>query len=263
MSRLDTAKVVALIAPAVDTTLARQLLDEFINCERRFVLGDWEPAMLDGGQFAEIAARIVYHVDSGNLNRRKSVDACLRYIEDPTNNNAHGFPHRRSALHLCRVFRTLYKFRSQRGAIHIDPDYSANELDSSLVISLVRWITAEILRIFWTGDTATIAKAIQEIVRYEVPAILTFDDKRLVLRTDCTTEEEALLLLHNAGERGLTRSEIGDGIPRSASAVSTALSRLKSAKKREVVLRSDSRYVLTPNGSKRVKESLGPELTIQ
>ena len=260
MPQIEETVVVTLIAPPIDATLARQLLKEFIDAERRFVLGDWEPATLDGGQFAEIAARIVYHVDSGNLNRRKSLDNCLKYVEDPTNNNAHAFPHRRSALHLCRVIRTLYKFRSQRGAVHIDPDYTANELDSSLVVSLARWIAAEVLRLFWTGDTADVAQVVREIVRYEVPAILTLGDQRLVLRTDCSVEEEVLLLLHNVGERGLTRKEIGDAIPRSSGAVSTALGRLKNAAKREVVLRTDSRFILTPNGSKRVRNSLGPKL---
>lgn len=260
MLPIEAAAVVNLIAPPIDATLARQLLKEFIDAERRFVLGDWEPAMLDGGQFAEVAARIVYHIDSGNLNRQKSLDNCLKYVEDPTNNNVHAFPHRRSALHLCRVLRTLYKFRSQRGAVHIDPDYTANELDSSLVISLVRWIAAEVLRLFWTGNAEDVARAIREIVRYEVPAILTLGDQRLVLRTDCSVEEEVILLLHNAGENGLTREEIGGAIPRSSTSISTALSRLKAAAKREVILRSDSRFVLTPNGSKRVRESLGPKL---
>lgn len=262
MPPIEESKVVSLVAPPIDATLARQLLKEFIDAERRFVLGDWEPTALDGGQFAEVAARIVYHVDSGNLNRRKSLDDCLKYVEDPTNNNAHAFPHRRSALHLCRVLRTLYKFRSQRGAIHIDPDYTANELDSTLIISLARWIAAEVLRLFWTGNTADVAQVVREIVRYEVPAILTLGDQRLVLRTDCSVEEEVVLLLHNAGECGLTRKEIGDAIPRSSGSVSTALGRLKSAAKREILLRTDSQFVLTPNGSKRVRESLGPKLAV-
>ena len=208
---MDAAALSRSLAPPLDKVLADSLLQEFVDLERRFVLGDWEPATLDGGQFCEIAARIVYHVDSCNLNRTKGVDACLKYVEDDTNSNSHSFPKRRTALHLAKVIRTVYKFRSQRGAVHIDPAYTANEIDATLILAMVRWTTAEVLRVFWSGSTSDVVRAIKEIVRFEVPAILEVDGRHLVMRTDCTIEEEVLLLLHSAGESGLPRSELGQG----------------------------------------------------
>lgn len=259
---MQPGELVSQISPPIDDVLATSLITEFISIERRYVLGDWEPATLDGGQFAEIAARIIYHIDSGNLNRRKALDNCLKYIEDETNSNVHSFPQRRTALHLTRVHRTLYKFRSQRGAVHIDPDYTANELDSTFVVSMVRWLMSEILRVFWTGSTQLVAQAIREIVRYEVPAILLIDGRQLVLRTDCTVEEEILLLLHNVGENGLTRTQIGQSVPKSAPAITKAISKLASARNRQVLKRRDNTYMLTPNGSKRVHEDLGEKLKV-
>jgi hypothetical protein len=233
-----------------------------VDLERRFVMGDWEPATLNGGQFAEIASRIIYHVDSGNLNRRKGVDDCLGYVEDEKNSNSHSFPHRRTVLHLCRVLRTIYKFRSQRGAVHIDPDYTANEVDSTLIMALARWTISELLRVFWTGPTPDIARVIREIVRFEVPAILVIDNKPLVLRTDCTVEEEIVLLLHNAGEKGMSPALIGQSVPKSAPQVTKALQRLVSPSTRQAVKRADQSYVLTPNGTKRVLEELGDKLSL-
>ena len=258
---MDPSELVAEVSPPLDQQLAETLIQEFVDLERRFALGDWEPATLNGGQFAEIASRIVYHVDSGNLNRRKGVDACLKYVEDPNSSNTHAFPQRRSSLHLCRVIRTVYKFRSQRGAVHIDPDYTANELDSTLVVSLARWIMSEILRIFWTGATESVAQAIREIVRFDVPAMLVLDGRPLVLRTDCTVEEEVLLLLHNAGETGLSRTEIGAAVPKSPSAVTSALKKLAAANRRQI-LKNNERYVLTPNGTRRVHTDLGDKLAL-
>lgn len=259
---LDNAVLIALLSPPLDAILAEALLREFVAIERRFVLSDWEPATLDGGQFCEIAARILYHVDSGNVNRTNSVDACLQYVEDDKNSHSHAFPKRRTALHLSKVIRTVYKFRSQRGAVHIDPDYTANEIDSTLVVSMVRWVMAEILRVFWSGSTAHVAQAIREIVRYEVPAILSIDDRKLVLRTDCTVEEEVLILLHNAGESGLSRADIGRAVPKSAPAVTNSLQRLCSPSCREVVKRKDGSYLLTPRGTKRVREELAEKLRL-
>ena len=259
---MDVSALLAQLSPPLDSVLIKSLLSEFIDVERRSVLGDWEPATLNGGQFCEIASRIVYHMDSGNLNRRKGVNDCLSYVEDPKNSNPHNFPQRRTALHLSKVLRTIYKFRSQRGAVHIDPDYSANELDSSLIVSMVRWVMSEVLRVFWTGSRRAVAQAIREITRYEVPAVLTIDNRHLVLRTDCTVEEEVLLLLHNAGDSGMSRSDIGIGVPKSAASVTNAVKRLTAATKREVVKRRDGSYTLTPNGARRVRQQLSSKLAI-
>src|SRR5947209_489039 len=94
----------------LNSTLADQMLSEYISQEKRYVLADWAPATLDGGQFVEAVARIVYHIDSGNLNTTKEVNACLTYVEDAKNQITHAFPERRSALHVCKVLRTIYKF---------------------------------------------------------------------------------------------------------------------------------------------------------
>lgn len=61
MASIDKKTLLSAIAPPLDLILAKQLLDEFISLEKRFILRDWEPATLDGGQFAEAAARIIYH----------------------------------------------------------------------------------------------------------------------------------------------------------------------------------------------------------
>ena len=254
--------LVSQLCPPLDSQFVNGLINEFVSQERRYVLGDWEPATLDGGQFAEIASRIIYYMDSGNLNRRKGVDACLKYIEDENSSNSHSFPQRRTALHLCKIIRTIYKFRSQRGAIHIDPEYTANELDSTLIISNVRWVMAELLRVFWKGDKREVGRIIKEILRFDIPAVLSMDDRQLVMRTDCTVEEEIIILLHNAGETGMSREELGKAIPKAASTITNGLVRLGPAERREVVKKDDGKFILTPLGAKRVREELSEKLTL-
>lgn len=260
---MDSSSVLQNLNPSVDRVLAKELFDEFVDIEKRYMIQDWEPATLNGGQFVEILSRILYHLDSGNLNRNKSVDSCLTYIEDQPSGNPHAFSSRREALHFCRVLRTIYKFRSQRGAIHIDPNYTANELDSSLIISLSRWAMAEFLRIFWQGDRAQVSKTIREIVRYEVPAILASDEGFFVLRTDCSVDEEILLLLHRVGEVGLSRSDLGKSIPKPAPQVTKAIQRLDSSRQREIIQKGDGKYILTPNGTKRIVTDLSQKLRLE
>lgn len=260
MALTSQATLLQGISPPLDRKLTEQLLSEYVSQEKRYILGDWEPATLDGGQFVEAASRLLYHQDSGKIERRKKVDDCLKYVEDPKGQYTHGFPERKSAKHIARVLRTIYKFRSDRGAIHIDPDYTANQLDSRLVIENSRWVLSELLRIFWSGNRQQVAKAIREILEYEVPAVGRFEDQLLVQRKDCTAEEETLLLLHVSGESGLSRKDLGRFVRKAPSKVTEAAQSLES--NREIVELNNGNFRLTDLGARRVILSLGSKLRL-
>lgn len=260
MQNIDKAALLSALSPPLDHVLCEQLLDEFISLERRYLLRDWEPATLDGGQFVEVAARIIYHRDSANLSRRRSVSRSLQYVENSSGGNQHLFPDRKSALHLVKVLRTIYKFRSDRGAVHIDPEYSANQMDAGLLLENARWVLSEILRVFWTGDLAAVARAIRQIVQYKLPVIGEYDSRLLVERTDCTGEEEIVLLLHHAGERGLSRTQLGKYVEKHESAVSRGIKKLCSTRVRQVVKLATGNYRLTNIGTRRVLTELADKL---
>lgn len=254
MALVDKQQLLEELVPPLDLRLTDQLLSEYVSQEKRYILGDWEPATLDGGQFVEAAARILYHKDSGKLDRRRKVKDCLEYVEDLRQLNKHCMPDRKAALHLCKVLRTIYKFRSDRGAVHIDPVYTANQLDSRLLIESSRWVLSELLRVFWSGDRQEVTKAIREILHFEIPAVGRFEDQLLVQRTDCTAEEEILLLLHSSGENGLTRKELGRFVRKAASSVTEAMQSLHD--KREIIDLRTGCYRLTERGVRRVIEDL-------
>jgi hypothetical protein len=261
MSLIERHFIIQNISPPIDNSLANQLMDEFISMERRYIQRDWEPAELDGGQFCEILARIIYHLDTNNLNLTKSFDDCCKYIENEQ--VSHLIKPRQNSLHLTRVLRTVYKFRSQRGAVHISPHYTPSHMDSKLVIESVRWSMNEALRIFWQGDRDKVAKAIRELLQFDVPCIGKYEDVLLVQRTDLTAEEEIVVLLHYAGEVGFSRYELGSHAQCSASSVTRALQKLSSPSLRQIVLLPNDRYILTDLGSKRLREELADKLLLQ
>jgi hypothetical protein len=258
---IERDALVRELAPPVDGLLATQLVDEFISMERRYIQRDWEPAELDGGQFCEVLARILYQQDAGRLGLRKDLDDCLKYVEDEQQN--HGYQPRRDMLHLARVIRTVYKFRSQRGAIHIAPGYGPNQMDARFLMESVRWAMNEVLRIFWNGDRDAVAKAIRELLQFDVPCIGKFQSVLLVQRTDLTAEEEVLVLLHYAGEDGFTRRELGDHVRQAAQRVSDAVKTLTSPARRQAVLLPSERYRLTDLGAKRIREELSAKLLLE
>lgn len=248
------------LSPPLDYALCSQLIDEFTSAERRFIQRDWEPTQLDGGQFSEIAARILYHADSGNLNLSKEFSECANYIE--SNQVTHSITPRQDALHIIRVLRTVYKFRSQRGAVHISPNYTPNHMDSKFVIECIRWVMNELLRLFWRGDREAVAKAIRELLQFDVPAIGVFGGLILVQRTDLSPEEEVLLLIHYAGEEGFSRNVIGRSAQLPAPSVTRAIQKLSSPEYREIIQLSNGNYRLTDLGSKRIREKLASKLVI-
>jgi len=257
---IEKHRIISQISPPIDAGLASALVDDFISSERRFIQRDWEPGQLDGGQFAEIAARILYHADSGTLSLGKDFGDCLKYIEEDKSD--HRILPRSDALHIARVLRTIYKFRSQRGAVHISPTYTPNHMDSKLVIELVRWAMNELLRVFWTGDREAVAKAIRELLQFDVPAIGVFDSGLLVQRVDLKPEEEIVVLLHYGGEGGFSRGELGRFARCSATSVTRAVQNLISPSVRQAVQLANGNYRLTDLGSKRVREQLASKLVL-
>lgn len=260
MALIEKATLHSKLAPPFDALLAEQLLDEFISLERRFILRDWEPAELDGGQFAEVLARAVYHIDSGTLNYSKGFEECIKYLETDSG-LAHSIAPRHNAIHLARVLRTIYKFRSQRGAIHISNNYTANQMDAKLMVECARWLMVETLRVFSKMTQECAASAIRELLQFDVPCVGRFQDCLLVQRTDLSCDEEILVLLHYAGESGFTRSEVGRFAKRSAPAVTKALQKLSSPTSRQVILLR-GRYYLTDLGSRHIRLFLGPKLLL-
>ena len=234
------------ISPPLDGTLAPLLIGEYISLERRFLAGDWEPATLDGGQFCEISARCIYHIDSKNLNLTKSVDDCLQYVEDLKNRNKHFFPSRKDALNLCKAIRLAYKFRSSRGAVHIDPQYSANEMDSKLIMETIRWILCEMVRIFWTGNAGDAAKVVREIVTYRVPVVFREGCVPIVQNPGLSADEEILLLLLDSGGEGKTLLQLKNSIPVHPSTVEKAAQRLRAG--RLIVNDTSGKIILTDLG---------------
>lgn len=261
MGLIEKEQLIKQLAPPLDDPLITQLVTEFISMEKRYIQRDWEPTELDGGQYCEILARIVYHADSGNLNRTKSVEDCVGYVEN--DKVSHAVQPRHNAIHLVRVIKTAYKFRSQRGAVHISPNYDANHLDSKFLIECVRWLMNEFLRVFWQGDRELVAKAIRELLQFDVPCIGTFEGALLVQRTDLAPEEEVLILLHYAGEKGFSRKKIGRHAQCSAPRVSESLKKLTSPAFREVILLGNGNYALTGLGHKRIREQLSGKLLLQ
>lgn len=261
MGLVERNLMVSKICPPIDNLLGEKLIDEFISMERRYIQRDWEPAELDGGQYAEIASKILYHLDSGNLNYNKQFDDCLKYFSNDQVSHALD---RKEVGHISKVLQSIYKFRSQRGAVHISATYSPNQMDSKYLIEAVRWCMNEILRLFWNSNNREeVAKTIRELLQFDVPCVGVFENIILVQRTDLKAEEEILVLLHYAGENGFSRNELGKYSMINPATLTNNLGKLCSQSFRQIVKLQNGNYRLTDLGQRRIRVELADKLLVE
>jgi len=195
------------------------------------------------------------------VNLSKPYEDCCNYI---TNDQVpHVITPRQLALHMVVAIKTAYEFRSQRGGVHISPMYQANQMDAKFIMEIVRWLMNETLRIFWKGDRDKVAKAIREILQFDVPCVGKFEETILVQRTDLSADDEILVLLHFAGERGFTRAPLGKYVRHARQRISEAVQRLASPQLRQIVQLSSGAFRLTDLGSKYLREKLSEKLLVQ
>ena len=130
------------------------------------------------------------------------------------------------------------------------------------MIEGVRWVMNDLLRIYWQGNREAVARAIRELLQFDVPCIGKFEDVILVQRTDLNAEEEVLVLLHYAGEEGFSRTKIGKAAQVPPPSVTRALQSLESPGTRQIVKLGSGNYRLTDLGAKRIREQLADKLLI-
>lgn len=247
------------LSKIVDSHFAHAVVECYVEMQQRFLVGDWQPTELDGGRFCEAVSRCLLQMDAGKIDHRKLPGEIRKNLLD------HSIPHKlgsKDRYHLAKVIEVVYGFRSDRGAVHISTEYTANYMDSMLVLHASKWIFAEFLRLVWNQDRKVVAETIAQIVQLEHSIIHELDGKPLVLARDISATDEVLLLLYHAANNRLSRAELREqAVGQNPQNVSVAMSRL--IKNKDIRPVAEDEIALTPNGQKRILEQVLPKYTPQ
>ena len=256
---LSATQLIAELAKVVDTALADAVVSSYVEMQQRFLAGDWQPSELDGGRLCEAISRALYQLDSGTLTHSQLPKELCEKIEDEQNLRPRGLD-LKDRHHISRAIGLVYKFRSDRGSVHISPKYTADFMDSMLMVHAGKWIFAEFLRLVWKQDKAVIAETIAQIVQLEYSLIHELDGVPLVLESTVSAPEEILLLLNHAEGHKLSKEELSQQAKNNTStSLTVAFSRLlKSNEIRST--NTTGEVALTPKGQKRVIEKIIPAL---
>jgi hypothetical protein len=246
------------LAATVDPLLSRQIIESYVEMQQRYLAGDWKPTELDGGRLCEAASRIMYQLDSGTVTYSQlPKEIREKLLDEDRVQRVHKLA-QKDRQHIAAAISMVYKMRSDRGAVHISPSYTANGMDSMLVVHAAKWILAEILRLAWNKDRDVVAGVIEQLVQLEISLVHDLDGKPLVLVRGISAPEEVLLLLYHSSNNRLTRAELREyAANQKVATVNMAITRL--IKDKDVRAMGPTEVAITSKGQKRVLELIVPK----
>jgi len=216
----------------------------------------WEPSELNGGKLCEVVYSIVRgHMDgampTGAKKPSNMVDAC-RDLEraDPAKFS------RSLRVQIPRMLLALYEVRNNRGVGHVGGDVDPNCMDASVVLSMSKWLLAELVRVFHGVATTVAEAAVEKIVDRILPLVWQVDASLRVLSTSLSMRDQALVLLYHS-HGWVEEKDLVGWVEHSNPAVFRRDVLSKAHKDRLIEYdRKNGRVMLSPLGGRHVEESL-------
>lgn len=204
---MDQADVrLGFVAAAMPAELADELLDQYIEAKRRYHLNDHRPTAIEGGRFCEAVTRILEHELLGKYTK---LGKTLPALNEKRLATFAGAQHTNEALriHLPKALYFIYGIRNKRDAAHLSDDIDPNLQDATLVVGVLDWIMAELVRIYHTVSPDKAHAIISDLVTREVPVIEEINGQP-VCSKDLPFGDRILVFLYRAGRHGLDVPEL-------------------------------------------------------
>ena len=183
----------AKLLSAVPSTLRDPLFTEFNSIVQNYLEGRFSPSELSGGLYCEIVYTILVGFASGTYppsptKPRDFVSAC-RSLES----NASG--PRSFQILLPRLLPALYEIRSNRGVGHMGGDVDPNLMDATAVVTIAKWILAELIRVFHTVSPQEAQRIVDSVAEITIPLVWSDGVIKRVLDTSLKLGQRILILL--------------------------------------------------------------------
>jgi hypothetical protein len=181
---------------AIPEGLRKPLLVEYQRIIQNYLERNWIASELSGGRFAEIVFTILdgYSKNAYASKPSKPADmvAACKNLEKNTN------APRSFRILIPRLLPVLYEVRNNRDVGHVGGDVNSNFMDSSAVVSMVKWVLAELIRVFHKLDISE-AQSITDVLSERTLPILWKHDKVVrVLNNKLPWKDQILLIASDA-----------------------------------------------------------------
>lgn len=193
---MSSAGSLRSILPSIPTDIVDALETEFGELESRFARGDWGPAELNGGRFAEAVLRLLEWRESGGqytpIGKQLNREAILKRV---TNNASLPDGLR---FHVAKCGEILMDIRNKRDVAHLGTVIDVDEMDARLVVRLAAWSLAEIVR-EEGGLSAQGAQAlVDRLSAKRIALVEEVGGDLVVVATHLTARQRALVALYRA-----------------------------------------------------------------
>lgn len=189
------ASPLAAILPGVPVDITQALEGEFSELESRYARGDWSPASLNGGRFAEALLRYLEWKQSGAftpLGAQLNRNGILNRVE-----NDAALPEG-LRFHVRRCADLLLDVRNKRDIAHLGTTIDVKEMDSRLVMAVSAWSLAEIVREESGLPASEVQSLVDALAVKTLPLVEEVGGDLIVTATDLSAKDRTLVALYHA-----------------------------------------------------------------
>ncbi|MGB2964007.1 MAG: hypothetical protein WBB69_08475 [Anaerolineales bacterium] len=186
--------------PTLPKDLREELVNTFNSISRNYREGRWEPSELNGGKFCEVVYSIIKGYLDGSFppkatKPRNMLQSCQSLEQYPSTSGP-----RSVRIQIPRMIVALYEIRNNRGVGHVGGDVNPNNMDSTCVLYMCKWMYAELIRLFHNVTLEEATAIVNAVTERVLPIIWKINGVFRVLDTSLTMKEKTLLLLFSQSE---------------------------------------------------------------
>lgn len=228
---MSASKVGAILKCKFEAKHIDAALEHYVAVTEKFISEDWDGVALKAGKFVEaITKALVLHcgkslpINMRNFKAGNELDALKQ-----TDKSIYADAVRIVVPKACLF---VYEVVNNRGGRHDAGEIDANSFDATVIVPIVQWILAELVRFSTVGgDIVTAGKLIEGITQKIYPYFEKIDGRTYVSAKALGAPAIAVLLAYEAYPSHLGRKELEASIMRhgvSKSAAAMALNRNKT-----------------------------------
>lgn len=182
---------------AIPDGLRLPLLSLYADALSDYRAARWESVGTKAGKISEVIYSIIAGKVAGSFPDKPAkpsnmVDAC-RALE--AHNKTHG---RSMCIQIPKVLVAVYEIRNNREIGHVGSDVNPNHMDAEFLIRSIKWLVAELVRVFGNLQAEEARKLIESVTERTIHVVWSEGDVKRVLNPSMKMRDRVLVLLYSS-----------------------------------------------------------------
>ena len=190
---ISKSQLIAALSQNIPHEILINLLNEYQQIKRQFVLRKFQPTELNAARFSECVIRLLEHLDTGQYTPFGTSINSERVINKiPNNSNLQDS----IRFFIPKLTRITLDFRNKRDVAHVGGEVSPNYSDSIFVVHCTDWILTELVRLFYCCSINEAKQIVASINQVQIPIVAEIDGFIRIQDTTLKANEKVLVVLY-------------------------------------------------------------------